>query len=108
MSEDKQTIPTGVELLHDPLLNHGTAFTKEERENLGLKGLLPYQVIPQEKQVERILENFHRKPNELEKYILLIGLQDRNEHLFYRVVMENIDLMMPIIYTPTVGQACQE
>ena len=108
MSQDKQTIPTGVELLHDPLLNHGTAFTEEERNELGLKGLLPYQVIPQEKQVERILENFHRKPNELEKYILLIGLQDRNEHLFYRVVMENIDLMMPIIYTPTVGQACQE
>lgn len=108
MSQDKQTIPTGVELLHDPLLNHGTAFTKEEREKLGLTGLLPYQVIPQEKQVERILENFHRKPNDLEKYILLIGLQDRNENLFYRVVMENIDLMMPIIYTPTVGQACQE
>lgn len=108
MSQDKQPIPTGVELLHDPLLNHGTAFTKEEREKLGLTGLLPYQVIPQEKQVERILENFHRKPNDLEKYILLIGLQDRNEQLFYRVVMENIDVMMPIIYTPTVGQACQE
>jgi malate dehydrogenase (oxaloacetate-decarboxylating)(NADP+) len=108
MSQEKQTIPTGVELLHDPLLNHGTAFTKEEREKLGLKGLLPYQVIPQTKQVERILENFNRKPNDLEKYILLIGLQDRNENLFYRVVMENLDTMMPIIYTPTVGQACQE
>ncbi len=108
MSQDKQTIPTGVELLHDPLLNHGTAFTKEEREKLGLWGLLPYQVISQDKQVERILENFNRKPNDLEKYILLIGLQDRNENLFYRVVMENLDKMMPIIYTPTVGQACQE
>ncbi len=108
MSQEKQTIPTGVELLHDPLLNHGTAFTKEEREKLGLWGLLPYQVIPQDKQVERILENFNRKPNDLEKYILLIGLQDRNENLFYRVVMENLDTMMPIIYTPTVGQACQE
>ena len=108
MSQDKQMIPTGVELLHDPLLNHGTAFTKEEREKLGLRGLLPYQVIPQDKQVERVLENFNRKPNDLEKYILLIGLQDRNENLFYRVVMENLDMMMPIIYTPTVGQACQE
>ena len=108
MSQDKQMIPTGVELLHDPLLNHGTAFTKEEREKLGLRGLLPYKVIPQDKQVERVMENFNRKPNDLEKYILLIGLQDRNENLFYRVVMENLDMMMPIIYTPTVGQACQE
>jgi malate dehydrogenase (oxaloacetate-decarboxylating)(NADP+) len=108
MSQDKQTIPTGVELLHDPLLNHGTAFTEEERKKLGLKGLLPYQVIPQDIQVKRILENFNRKPNDLEKYIMLVGLQDRNENLFYRVVMENMDKMMPIIYTPTVGQACQE
>lgn len=108
MSQDKQTIPTGVELLHDPLLNHGTAFTEEERKKLGLKGLLPYQVIPQDVQVKRILENFHRKPNDLEKYIMLVGLQDRNENLFYRVMMENMDKMMPIIYTPTVGQACQE
>ena len=108
MSQVKEKLPTGVELLHDPLLNHGTAFTNEEREKLRLCGLLPYQVISQELQVERILENFHRKPNDLEKYILLVGLQDRNENLFYRVVMENLDLMMPIIYTPTVGQACQE
>lgn len=108
MSQDDQTLPTGVELLHDPLLNQGTAFTNEEREKLKLCGLLPYQVIPQELQVKRVLENFERKPNDLEKYIMLVGLQDRNEHLFYRVVMENLDKMMPIIYTPTVGQACQE
>jgi malate dehydrogenase (oxaloacetate-decarboxylating)(NADP+) len=108
MSQDDQILPTGVELLHDPLLNQGTAFTNEEREKLKLCGLLPYQVVPQELQVKRILENFERKPNDLEKYIMLVGLQDRNEHLFYRVVMENLDKMMPIIYTPTVGQACQE
>lgn len=108
MSQDDQILPTGVELLHDPLLNQGTAFTNEEREKLKLCGLLPYQVIPQEIQVKRVLENFERKPNDLEKYIMLVGLQDRNENLFYRVVMENMDKMMPIIYTPTVGQACQE
>ena len=54
------------------------------------------------------MENFHKKPNDLEKYIYMIDLEDRNENLFYRVVIDNIETMMPIIYTPTVGQACQE
>lgn len=103
-----EKVRTGVELLHDPQRNHGTAFTQEERQRLGLCGLLPPRVTPQEVQVARMLENFHRKPNDLERYIFLSGLQDRNEALFYRVVMENMDLMMPIIYTPTVGQACQQ
>jgi len=98
----------GVQLLHDPLRNHGTAYTDDERGRLGLRGLLPVEVIPQDVQVDRVLENFHRKPDDLERYILLTSLQDRNESLFYRVVTENMDLMMPIIYTPTVGQACQE
>lgn len=107
MSHD-HIVRRGVELLHDPLRNHGTAFTEDERSRLGLRGLLPALVIPQEIQMARVLENFHRKPNDLERYILLTSLQDRNESLFYRVVMENMDLTMPIIYTPTVGQACQE
>ena len=100
--------PTGVELLHDPLLNKGTAFTEEERDALGLRGLLPPHVHSQDEQIMRVLGNFRRKPTDLEKYIFLIALQDRNTTLFYRVVLDNLEEMMPIIYTPTVGRACQE
>lgn len=98
----------GHDILHDPFLNHGTAHTREERERLGLRGLLPYRVIPQEVQEARVLENFHAAPTDLGRYTILTNLQDRNESLFYRVVTDNIEMMMPIIYTPTVGQACQE
>ena len=101
-------LPTGIELLHNPILNQGTAFTLEERELLGLCGLLPPRVNTQEKQAERVVANFRKKPNDLEKYVYLIDLEDRNENLFYHVVIDNIEEMMPIIYTPTVGQACVE
>jgi malate dehydrogenase (oxaloacetate-decarboxylating)(NADP+) len=98
----------GVALLHDPLLNKGTAFDEAERDALGLRGLLPPRVATQDQQLERVLENYRRKENPLEKYIYLISLQERNETLFYRLVMQNLDEMMPIIYTPTVGLACQK
>jgi len=98
----------GVDLLHDPLLNKGTAFTDAERDALGIRGLLPPRVLSQAGQVDRVLESFRRKTSELEKYIYLVSLQERNESLFYRVVMDNLTEMMPIIYTPTVGQACQK
>ncbi len=97
----------GADLLHDPLLNKGTAFTDNERTVLGLRGLLPPRVHTQAEQVTRVLDSFRRKTTDLEKYIYLISLQERNETLFYRVVMDHLDEMMPIIYTPTVGQACQ-
>jgi malate dehydrogenase (oxaloacetate-decarboxylating)(NADP+) len=100
--------PTGVDLLHNPALNKGTAFTEKERDALGLRGLLPPHVHTQEEQILRVMENFHRKPNNLEKYVHLIALQDRNETLFYRVVLDHLEETMPIIYTPTVGQGCQE
>ncbi len=100
--------PAGVSFLYDPALNKGTAFTEEERDRLGLRGLLPPRVNTQDEQVTRVLENFRRKPTDLERYIHLIGLQGRSEALFYRVVMDNLEEMMPIIYKPTVGQACQE
>jgi malate dehydrogenase (oxaloacetate-decarboxylating)(NADP+) len=100
--------PIGVKLLRDPALNKGTAFTEKERKVLGLQGLLPPRVHTMEEQVLRTLENIRRKPNDIEKYIFMISLQDRNKTLFYRVVMDNIEEMMPIIYTPTVGQACLE
>ncbi len=101
-------IPTGINLLRDPTLNKGTAFTEEERKALGLEGLLPPYVNSLETQVMQVMENFHRKPTDLEKYIYLMSLQGRNETLFYRVVIDKIEEMMPIVYTPTVGQACQE
>lgn len=104
----KHHTPTGADLLHNPHLQKGTAFTKEERGALGLRGLLPPHVSTQELQIKRILENFHTRPEELPRYIYLTALQDRNETLFYRVLIENLEEMMPVIYTPTVGKACQE
>jgi malate dehydrogenase (oxaloacetate-decarboxylating)(NADP+) len=101
-------LPRGTALLREPLLNKGTAFSAAERDALGLRGLLPPRIISQADQVKRVLENFRRKPSDLEKYINLAALHDRNETLFYRVVVDNPDEMMPVIYTPTVGLACQQ
>ena len=97
----------GVDILHNPLINKGTAFSAVERDTLGLRGLVPPRIHSQEEQVERVLQSFRRKPTDLEKYIYLIGLQERNESLFYRVMKDHLIEMMPIIYTPTVGLACQ-
>jgi malate dehydrogenase (oxaloacetate-decarboxylating)(NADP+) len=104
----RTSVPTGVELLHDPSFNKGTAFTLAERDALGLRGLLPPHVHSQDEQVARVMENYRRKPTDLEKYIHMVSLQDRNETLFYRVVLDYLEELMPIIYTPTVGRACQE
>ena len=101
-------LPHGEALLHDPLLNKGTAFTLAERRALGLTGLLPPHVHRLEEQVARVMDNYRNKPTDLERYIHLVSLQDRNETLFYRVVVDHIEEMMPIIYTPTVGLACQQ
>ncbi len=100
--------PTGLALLRDPALNKGTAFTDEERDVLGLQGLLPPRIYTIDEQVQRILWNLGKKPTDLERYIFLTSLQDRNKTLFYRVLLDNIEDLMPIVYTPTVGQACQE
>ena len=100
--------PRGVALLREPTLNKGTAFTEAERDALGLRGLLPPHVSTQEEQVSRVLENFRRLSTPLAKYIMLESLQDRNEALFYRVITDYPDEMTPIIYTPTVGLACQQ
>lgn len=101
-------LPRGVKILRDPVHNKGTAFTEEERDALGLRGLLPPRVHSQSEQVLRALGNLRRKPTDLERYVFLVGLQDRNETLFYRLVIDNIEELMPLIYTPTVGRASQE
>jgi len=103
-----QEFPHGLDLLRDPLLNKGTAFTERERDALGLRGLLPPHVLSQDEQAERVLNHLRRLPDDLEKYIALSALHDRNEALFFRVVCDNIDEMQPLIYTPTVGLACQQ
>ena len=100
--------PRGVTLLQNPELNKGTAFSAAERDALGLKGLLPPHVCSQAEQVSRVLGNFRRLDNPLEKFIFLSSLHDRNETLFFRILMENPDEMLPIVYTPTVGLACEK
>lgn len=103
-----EPIPFGVDLLQDPRWNKGTAFTDAERDAFGVRGLLPPRVFTIDEQQQRVLGNYRRKAAALERYIFLIALQDRNETLFYRTVIDNIEEMMPIIYTPTVGEACRQ
>ena len=98
----------GTRLLRHPVYTKGTAFTEEEREAFGLEGLLPHAVSTLEQQERRVYANISRKADELEKFIGLASLQDRNEHLFYRTLVDHIEEFLPIVYTPVVGRACQE
>lgn len=95
----------GRELLNDPILNRETAFSFDERDQLGLRGLLPEGVESLQQQMERVTQNFAAKSSDLERYIFLMALQDRNETLFYSTILNHMKAMMPIIYTPTVGEA---
>jgi malate dehydrogenase (oxaloacetate-decarboxylating)(NADP+) len=97
----------GARLLHDPRRNKGSAFTERERAALHLRGLLPPRVDTMDEQVLRVMENYRHKTDDLEKFIHLAALHDRNETLFYRVLLDHIEEMMPIVYTPVVGKACQ-
>ncbi|XP_042281074.1 NADP-dependent malic enzyme [Thunnus albacares] len=112
-SEDKgkafvYTKKRGYDVTRNPYLNKGMAFSLEERHQLGIHGLLPPCFISQDIQLLRVLKNYDMKRDDLDRYVFLMGLQDRNEKLFYRVLMSNIERFMPIIYTPTVGLACQQ
>ncbi len=100
--------PSGFDRLHDNTLNKSTAFTAEERERYGLRGLLPPAQCSQEVQVQRTLKNLRRKTDDIERFIYLQALEARNQRLFYRLVMDHVEEIMPLIYTPTVGQACLE
>ena len=98
----------GMDLLDTPLLNKGTAFTEAERTALGLHGLLPPQIETLDQQVVRAYDAFRRKTDDLERHIYLRALQDTNEVLFYRLLLDHMEEMMPVVYTPVVGLGCQE
>src|SRR6267142_5349510 len=100
--------PRGTDLLNTPLLNKGTAFTEEERTRFGLQGLLPPQVETLDEQVVRAYEAFQKKDDDLERHIYLRALQDTNEVLFYRLLVDHIEEMTPMVYTPGVALACQQ
>src|SRR5246127_1081920 len=104
----KTTASTGYELLHDPRANKGTAFNAVERRELGLEGLLPPAINTLELQVARRHEEIAKLADDLQKYLVLSDLQARNETLFYAVLMSDPATYMPLVYTPTVGEACQK
>ncbi len=97
----------GFDILRDKSLYRSIAFTRQERKKLGLQGLLPYAVATQEKLVERVMETLRRMPDDIDRYMFLSSMQERNEHLYYRVVIDHIEEILPLIYTPTVGEACK-
>src|SRR5882724_10869497 len=100
--------PRGTDLLNTPLLNKGTAFTDEERTRFGLHALLPPHVETLDEQMARAYEAFQKKDNDLERHIYLRALQDTNEVLFYRLLLDRIEEMTPLVYTPTVALACEQ
>ncbi len=105
-NEAKRGMPTGVPLLDDPIGNKGTAFTADERRSLKLEGLLPPAVESIDRQLERVLGHLDAKPTDLERYIYLVGLADRNETLFYKTLMSDPARFVPIVYDPTIADAC--
>ena len=108
LAKTVETALSGYELLNDPLLNKGTAFTDEERDEFDLHGLLPPHVATLDWQVKRRLDAFRALDTDMQKYVFLRGLQDTNETLFYALLTQNIEEMMPIVYTPTVGHGCEQ
>jgi malate dehydrogenase (oxaloacetate-decarboxylating) len=108
LSSGVADIPRGMDLLDTPLLNKGTAFSADERTELGLNGLLPPQAETLDEQALRAYEAFRRKPDDLERHIYLRALQDANEVLFYKLLLDHIEEMTPLVYTPTVALACEQ
>jgi malate dehydrogenase (oxaloacetate-decarboxylating) len=113
IAADTQEVPLEVELngrslIENPLLNKGSAFSEEERREFGLLGLVPPHVSTTEEQLTRTYASYREKDSDLERYIYLVSLQDRNETLFYKLLEEHITEMMPIIYTPVVGEGCRQ
>src|SRR5512145_481371 len=95
-------------ILRDKSLYKSIAFTRKERLRLGLQGLLPHAVTTQAQLVDRVMDTLRRLPRDIDRYMVLSSMQERNEHLFYRTIIDNLDEILPLIYTPTVGEACRE
>jgi malate dehydrogenase (oxaloacetate-decarboxylating)(NADP+) len=98
----------GFDVLRDKTLNRSIAFRRSDRSRLGLRGLLPYDVATERQMVERVMTNLERLPRDIDRYMQLSALQERNERLFYQTVMAHVERILPLIYTPTVGEACRE
>jgi len=101
-------IASGHSLLRDPRHNKGLSFTEKERDAHYLRGLLPPAVLPQELQEKRLLQNVRQLEVPLQRYMFLMDLQERNERLFYKLMIDNVEELLPVVYTPTVGEACQK
>ena len=96
----------GIDLLHDPTINKATAYTEAERQALGLVGLVPDVTESEDVQLRRVLQQLGHKTTDLERYIYLVNLLDNAETLFYRTVMSDPARFLPIVYDPTIGEAC--
>ena len=108
MSDVAKPVPGGYAVLHDPHVNRGSAFTLEQRQALRLEGLLPPRVDTLDLQIARVHIQLEALDNDLQRYLFLSDLQARNETVFYAVVMSDPARFMPLVYTPTVGEACQK
>lgn len=109
--DNQETIPIrvrGYQLLNRPMLNRGTAFTHQERSALGLVGLLPHGEVSLEKQVRRVYSQYKMQPDDLARNNFLTSMRDRNEVLYYRLIAEHLEEMLPIVYTPTIGKAIEQ
>jgi malate dehydrogenase (oxaloacetate-decarboxylating)(NADP+) len=98
----------GFEVLRDKSLNRSIAFSRKDRERLKLRGLLPYRVSSDRQMVDRVMANLDRLPRDIDRYMLLSSVQERNQRLFYRTLIDHVDRVLPLVYTPTVGEACRE
>src|SRR5271166_3049692 len=96
----------GVDVLHDPSLNKSTAFSEAERQALGLVGLVPDVTEPEDRQLQRVMQQLGHKTSDLDRYIYLVNLLDHDETLFYRTIMSDPARFLPIVYDPTIGEAC--
>jgi malate dehydrogenase (oxaloacetate-decarboxylating)(NADP+) len=101
-------VKRGVDVLRDKALNRSIAFGRRDRDRLGVRGLLPHLVATRRQMVQRVMVNLERLPRDIDRYMLLSGLQERNQGLFYQTLIDHIERLLPIIYTPTVGEACRE
>ncbi|KAE7998671.1 hypothetical protein FH972_003190 [Carpinus fangiana] len=104
----EESVESGYSLLRDPQYNKGLAFNEKERDAHYLRGLLPPIVVSQQLQVKKLMQSIRNYEVPLQKYIAMMELQERNERLFYKLLIDNVEELLPIVYTPTVGEACQK